>query len=50
MFKALKKIFTSALLLHYFDENKLMRVETDIFEFAIDEILMQHFEINSQLH
>ena len=49
-FKALKKIFTSASLLHYFDENKLMRVETDISEFAIDRILMQQFKINSQLH
>ena len=50
MFKALKKTFTSALLLHYFNENKLMRVETDTSEFAIDRILMQHFKINSQLH
>ena len=50
VFKALKKIFMSASLLHYFDENKLMRVETDTSEFAIDRILTQQFEINSQLH
>ena len=50
VFKALKKIFTSASLLHYFNENKLMRVETDTSEFAIDRILTQQFEINSQLH
>ena len=40
----------SASLLHYFNENKLMRVETNISEFAIDKILMQQFEVNSQLH
>ena len=40
----------SASLLHYFDENKLMRVETDTSEFAIDRILMQQFKIDSQLH
>ena len=50
VFKALKKIFTSASLLHYFDENKLMRVETDISEFAIDRILTQQFKINNQMH
>ena len=27
-----------------------MRVKTDIFKFAISEILMQQFEVNSQLH
>ena len=50
VFKALKKTFMSASLLHYFDENKPMRVETDISEFAIDRILTQQFKINSQLH
>ena len=40
----------STSLLHYFNENKLMRVETDASEFAIGEILMQHFEVNGQLH
>ena len=50
VFKALKKTFMSVSLLHYFNENKLIRVETDISEFAIDRILTQQFEINSQLH
>ena len=50
VFKALKKTFMSASLLHYFDENKLMRVETDTSEFAIDRILTQQFEIDDQLH
>ena len=50
VFKALKKIFTSASLLHYFNENKLMRVETDTSEFTIDRILTQQFEVDSQLH
>ena len=50
VFKALKKTFTSASLLHYFDENKLMRVETDTSEFTIDRILTQQFEVDSQLH
>ena len=40
----------SAPLLHYFNENKLMRVETDTSEFAIGGILMQHFKVNGQLH
>ena len=40
----------SALLLHYFNENKLMRVKMNISEFTIDRILTQQFEINSQLH
>ena len=40
----------SASLLHYFNENKLMRVETDTSEFTINKILMQHFKIDSQLH
>ena len=50
VFKALKKIFTSALLLHYFDKNKLIRIEIDTSKFTIDEILMQCFKIDSQLH
>ena len=40
----------SASLLHYFNENKLIKVETDTSEFAIDRILIQQFEIDSQLH
>ena len=50
VFNALKETFMSAPLLHYFDENKLMRVKTDTSEFAIGEILTQHFEVNGQLH
>ena len=50
VFNALKETFTSAPLLHYFDENKPMRVETDASEFAISRILTQQFEVNSQLH
>ena len=50
VFNALKKTFTSTLLLHYFDENKPMRVEMNAFKFTISEILMQCFEVNSQLH
>ena len=40
----------SALLLHYFDENKPMRVEMNASEFAIGGILTQRFEIDGQLH
>ena len=50
MFNALKETFTSAPLLHYFNENKLMRVEMDTSKFAIDGILTQCFEVNGQLH
>ena len=49
-FNALKETFMSAPLLHYFNENKLMRVEMDAFKFTIDGILMQHFKVDSQLH
>ena len=45
-FNALKKTFTSTSLLHYFDENKLIRVETDTSEFAINGILTQYFKVN----
>ena len=47
LFNTLKKTFMSTSLLHYFDENKLIRVETDTSEFTINEILTQHFEVNS---
>ena len=40
----------SAPLLHYFNENKLIRVETDTSEFTIGGILTQHFEVDGQLH
>ena len=40
----------STSLLHYFNENKLMRVEMNTFKFAIGRILMQCFKVNSQLH
>ena len=46
-FNALKETFTSASLLHYFDENKLMRVEMDASKFIIGGILMQCFEVDS---
>ena len=46
-FNALKETFTSAPLLCYFNENKLIRVETDTFKFTIGGILTQHFEVNS---
>ena len=49
-FKALKAAFTSASLLHYFDENKLIRVETDTSAFTINRILTQQFKIDSQFH
>ena len=49
-FKALKAAFTSTSLLHYFNENKSMRVETDTSAFTIDEILTQQFEVDSQFH
>ena len=37
----------STSLLHYFDENKLIRVEIDASKFAIGRILMQYFKVNS---
>ena len=40
----------SALLLHYFNENKPMRVKTNVSEFVISRILMQQFKINDYLH
>ena len=40
----------STPLLHYFNENKLMRVKMDASKFAIGRILTQHFKVNSQLH
>ena len=49
-FKALKKVFTSASLLCYFNENKLMRVKTDTFKFVIDRILTQQFKIDSHFY
>ena len=45
-FNALKETFISASLLHYFDENKLIRVEMNASEFTIGGILMQHFKVD----